>query len=244
MAKLEMSDDEIIAKLDASDRAAGRMTFAFLAAILLLCAAFGIAFITGNASLLQNEGVQIAIAVVAAAGFLLIILRFGRHFRPDAHTSASEPRIVRRRIDAHHRYWRWSLLSGLIAAPAWAWNIGPSLADLSRVDRFLAVMAAGALVCLVFFFSSLLIIGPGWFNQEIHAILNDEFTRELRARTARLGYFTMLAGASATLLTAMWHPKWISSAAVWSLYAGFAIPTLYYIITDWRASPGKEDRDG
>ena len=93
-------------------------------------------------------------------------------------------------------------------------------------------------------FSVLTIVGPGWFSRELHAILNDEFVRDLRARTARLGYLTMMAAVAAALLTTIWHPDLALPALAWAFYAGFAIPALYYVIADWRASHDNDGRDG
>jgi hypothetical protein len=232
------SDDEIIAKLDASDRAVTRMILALAGAVLLLVAIYAAAYFTGESALLQSEGFQFAIAVLFAAGVVIVIARFGRKYRPDAYSDASDPRIVRRRIDAHHRYWRWSLVSGLVATSTWGLNFN-NLVRFAREDGGLALVASGIMISIMALFSVLTIIGPGWFSRELHAILNDEFIRDLRARTVRLGYLTMMAAMAAALLTAIWRPDLALPALAWAFYAGFAIPALYYVIADWQAS-----RDG
>jgi hypothetical protein len=95
------------------------------------------------------------------------------------------------------------------------------------------------MIGMIGLFSVLMMVGPGWFSRELHAILNDDFIRDLRARAMRLGYLTMMVAVTAALLTAIWRPDFALPALAWALYAGFAIPTLYYIIADWRAG-----RDG
>jgi hypothetical protein len=229
------NDDEIVAKLDASDRAMTRMTLALGGAVLLLAAVYAAAAFSGKTALLQSEGVQIAIAALFAMIVAFAFLRFGQKFRPDAYSDAADPRIVRRRIDAHHRYWRWTLLAGILSTSVLGLNFGYVLADLTRADRILALLAGGIMIVVIALFSVLTLIGPGWFNRELHAILNDDFVRDLRARTARLGYLTMMAATAAALLATIWRPDLALSALAWAFYAGFAVPALYYIIADWRA---------
>lgn len=232
------SDDEVVAKLDASDRAVTRMLLTLAAALLLLVAIYAAAYFTGEAALVQSQSFQIAIGVLFAAGVVIVMARFGSKFRPDAASDASGPRIVRRRIDAHHRYWRWSLVSGLVATSSWGLNFN-RLADFAREDRGLALVAGGTMIFVMALFSVLTIAGPGWFSRDLHAILNDEFIRDLRARTARLGYLTMMAAMAAALFAAIWRPDLAQPALAWAFYAGFAIPVLYYVIADWRA--GREN---
>ncbi|MDR3454976.1 MAG: hypothetical protein P4L96_19610, partial [Rhodoferax sp.] len=61
----------------------------------------------------------------------------------------------------------------------------------------------------------------------------------LRARAARLGYWALMVAVASALLIAVWRPDLTLRVLAWALYAGFAIPALYYVIADWRAG-----RDG
>ncbi|MEI9885991.1 MAG: hypothetical protein WDN08_05710 [Rhizomicrobium sp.] len=40
-------------------------------------------------------------------------------------------------------------------------------------------------------------------------------------------------------MATLWRPDFALASLAWALYAGFAVPALYYVIADWRAS-----RDG
>jgi hypothetical protein len=51
----------------------------------------------------------------------------------------------------------------------------------------------------------------------------------------------MLLGG--VLLIELWRPDLTLRAVSWALYAGFALPALYYVIADWRASSGDERND-
>jgi hypothetical protein len=231
-------EDDIVAKLNASDRATSGMALTLGAAVLLLVAVYVAAFFTGQTALLQSQVFQIVIGVAFTAIIVFVIARFGRKFRPDAYRNAADPRIARRRIDAHHRYWRWSLVSGLAATSMWGLNFN-NLVRFAREDQGFALVTGGAMILVMALFSVFTIVGPGWFSRELHAILNDEFVRDLRARTARLGYLTMMAAVAAALLTTIWRPNLALPALAWAFYAGYALPTLYYVVADWRASREK-----
>jgi hypothetical protein len=49
----------------------------------------------------------------------------------------------------------------------------------------------------------------------------------------------MIAAVAAALLATILRPDLALAALAWALYAGFALPTLYYVIADWRASREK-----
>lgn len=233
------SDDEIVAILNASDRAVTRLMLILGGAVLLLVALYAAAFFAGEVALLQSEGVQIAIGVLFVAAVAFVVVRSNRHFRSGAFSVATDPRIIRRRIDTHHRYWRWTLLSALVATSASMLSFSYALGRLSHANHFLALIAGAIMIVVMGLFAAHTLAGPGWFNGKLHAILNDDFVRQLRARTARLGYLAMMVSVSAGILAALWRPNLALQALAWSLYAGFAIPTLYYVIADWRAGREK-----
>lgn len=233
------SDDDILAKLDANDRATSRMALILLSAAFAPVALYAAAYLSGEVTLVQSEGAQIAIGGLFVMVLVFVFAGFGRRFRPVASSDANDPRIVRRRIDAHHRYWRLMLVSWLgmtIGLLPLVTVTGRALGALGQAHSLLAIAAAAAMIAPIVLFSLLVIAGPGRGNRELRAILNDEFVRQLRDRTIRLGYFTMLAAVSAGILASVWRPDLALLVLWWSLYAGFVVPALYYVIADWRAS--------
>jgi len=235
----KLSDDEIIAKLNASDRAVAWMVVALVVVPVMLIAIFAGAFFTGHAALLQSEGVQIAVSILVVAGILFFIQRLGRRYQPEAYLESMEPRILRRRIDAHHRYWRWTLVTCLFSASCTTLSFSRTLANIARPNQTWAFFMAGTIIFTIALFSTIVMIGPGWFSRDMHAILNDDFIRALRGRAERLGYVTLMIALAGVLIVAIWRPTLTLPALCWALYAGFAIPALYYVIADWRAGREK-----
>lgn len=237
----KFSDDEIVTKLDARDRAGGWMVATLMGLPVILAVLFAAAFFTGHAALVQNENVQIVIAIVVGATILITFIRFARKVGPAV--DVYDPAIVRKRIDAYHRYWRWLLLLGLVSTSIWAFIVSRYLADLAQTNRLVALAWGVTLITNVVPYSLLSIAGPGWFSRELHSIINDEFVRDLHARTTRLGYWTLLVAVAGTLVIAICRPDLTPQVLAWALYAGFAIPALFYVISDWRASLNIDSRD-
>ncbi len=233
------TDDEIIAKLNAIDRSVGWAVLALVGTLVTLLAVFAGAFFTGHAALLQSEGVQIAVGILFAAAIFVLALRIGQRSQPQAYLESMEPRILRRRIDAHHRYWRWTLLSCIFTSFWSAMSLGHAFAHVGPDNRFWALLAGAMFIPVIALFSAMLIVGPGWISRDMHRILNDDFIRALRGRAERLGYAALMIAVAGALLVAIWRPALTLPVLSWALYAGFAIPALYYVIADWRAG-----RDG
>jgi len=230
-------DDDVMAKIEARDRATRRMIWFLLAPAVLLAVAFAAAFVTGQTALLQSQTVQIVIGALFAACILFVVLRLGRQFRPDISVAAADPRIIRRRIDAHHRTLRTYLCIGIVSTVPSLLGLRGAFNRLEHVDRFLALVVAGATILSIAAFLVPLIIGPGgWLDRERRDILNDEFMRALRARAMRLGYLTTIVAVVAALIATLWRVDLAVPSLAWALYAGFAIPALYDVIADWRAS--------
>jgi len=235
----EKPRDDFAAKIEARDRIARRMAWVLLGAPVLLAAAFATAFATGHVALFQSQAGQIVIGVLFAASILYVVSLAGQRFRPDIYVDASDPRIVRRRIDAHQRNWRLFLCSGILFTLPSFLSFGTAFHRLEHLDRFLALLGGGSLIATISVYLAPLMIGPGWLDRELRGILNDEFMRDLRGRAMRLGYLIMMVAVAAALMVALWRPDLALGSLAWALYAGFAIPSLYYVIGDWRAS-----RDG
>jgi hypothetical protein len=231
--------DDIAAKIEAGDRIAWRMVWVLIGPTVLLIAAFATAFVTGQTTLLQSEAAQIVIGVLFAACIVYAASLVRRRFRPDIYVDASDPRIIRRRIDAHQRSWRLSLCVGILSTFPSFLSLGVGFNRLEHANRLLALAAGGTLIVTTALLLGPLMIGPGWLDRGLRDILNDEFMRDLRGRAMRLGYLIMVVAVAAALMATIWRPDFALASLAWALYAGFAIPALYYVIADWRAS-----RDG
>jgi hypothetical protein len=231
------NDDDIIAELDASGNFAIRIALVGVGLVALMALTFAAAYFSGHGALLQNEFAQAGVAVGVVVLFLIAFFGFSRRFVPPV--ESEDPRIVKRRIDVHHRKWRWFLVSNLPVTGFCVWNFVQALQGAANADRAYAALFAGLIVFQVVLFTAHTLAGPGGFSLKMHDLLNDEFIRDLRARTARVGYGTMMLTAGSALILGTWRPDLALLALAWALYAGFAIPALYYIVADWRA--GRED---
>jgi len=233
----EPSDDEIIAKLNASESFAIRFALVGVGLVALMALTFAAAYFSGHGALLQNEFIQAGVAVGVVVLFLTAFFGFSRRFVSLA--ESEDPRIVKRRIDVHHRKWRWVLVSNIPVTGICVWNFVRALNGLADIDRFFAVVFAGLIVFQVVLFTVHTLAGPGGFSPKMHNLLNDDFVRDLRARTARVGYGIMMLAAGSALIVGTWRPDLALPTLAWALYAGFAIPALYYIIADWWAGREK-----
>ncbi|MEJ0028489.1 MAG: hypothetical protein WDN01_20895 [Rhizomicrobium sp.] len=227
-------DGDIVARIEARDRATRRMFWVLIAPTVLLVAAFAVLFATGRTEVLQSQGVQIGILFVGC--IILFALLKRRQFRPGVYVDISDPRIVRRRIDTHHRALRLFLWIGILASFSNALSYGVSFNRLEHVARFLALGAGGMMILTTALFLAPLMIGPGWFNRGLRDILDDEYMRALRGRAMRLGYRAAIAAVAAALIATLWRPDFALPSLTLALNAGFAIPALYYVVADWRAS--------
>ncbi len=232
-------DSDIVAKIEARDRALRRMFWVLIAPTLLLVAAFAALFAMGRTDLLQNQGVQIVIGVLLTACIILFALLKRRQFRPGVYVDASDPRIVRRRIDIHHRALRLFLGIGILSSVSNFVSLGFGFNRLERVDRFLALGVGGMMIVITAVFLAPLMIGPGWLNRGLRDILDDEYMRALRGRAMRLGYLVTIAAVAAALIATLWRSDLALPSLSLAFNAGFTIPALYYVVADWRAS-----RDG
>lgn len=230
-----LSEDEIVARLNASEAAAERMALNSLGLVAVMALVFAAIFVTGHAAWLQNQAVQIVIAIAVGGAFLLVFLRMARKYAPPV-VDASDPAIVRRRIDAHHRTWRWTIFSSLFSSIGCVAGFAFTSSKMSPADRPYVLLYAGTVTFVILLSTWVIAVGPGWLNGRLHAILNDEFVQSLRARTLRLGYAVTMAAGAIALLIGVWRPNLAIPSLAWALYAGFAIPALYYVVADWRAS--------
>lgn len=234
------SDDEIIARSDAGKRIIWRMLLILTGGMVLLVAAIAVAILTGHAALLANFWGQTAFAAALAVLFAFTFASVVKYYR--AIPASTEPRIVRRQIDMHHRRWRIIVGVNLLTTFVCVANLSRVFGEFGSSQWPITIAIGATIVLLTVLFAIILSIGPGWAgmnNPELADTLNDEWARELRARTMRLGYILLMLLLSATLFVAILRPDLVLPALAWALYAGFAIPALYYIVADWRAGREK-----
>lgn len=205
-----------------------------LALLFAVTAALGF---TGHAALVLSLWGQTATAVYGCALLVYFIVTMSRSYDPSIATD--DPRFIRRRIDEYQGRWRWTILLQIFM-------IFPFFAFLPQTfwvfgsHPFMRALLCAIVALLIIILIFLLLVGPGIAGREL---LNDEFVAALRARTMRFAYIVAMLLLGAVLVIVLWWPGLTLRAVSWALYAGFAIPALYYVIADWRASSADEERD-
>jgi hypothetical protein len=227
----ERSDEEIIDQLKRNDRAGRFMILGFLVSlvssiVLFLMGRFG--------------AVPLAIAEYLAAAPLIVwvlatIFLFGRNFAPAP--EANEERILRRRIDATQSVWRWIMVSSLFTALMTTVSTSVSLGRLNTRYPLLALFAGASLAIVILVYSLAAFYGPRYLGRK-YRFASDELDRALHARAFKAGYLAMMIMVAGALPAILYRPALTGPALCWLLFAGFAIPTLYYVILQWRAGSG------
>ncbi|GAA0532428.1 uncharacterized membrane protein (DUF485 family) [Rhizomicrobium palustre] len=219
------SDEEIAAeemrKLDGHSRttALGLVFWIGLALLLVLALNFAPAGISGHVAWWLPLGILI---LVWGA-----ILLYRRRFR--AAPEKLSPNVEGRLIEHYARRQRWSVLF-VIAMTLTLLAETATTAPWSDRALFASTILIAALS---------LVLGPGFLDRHYRAANNDELSRALRARAAAIGYLVAAAALVTNYLVQALAPAVLPLAMRLSLAAIVIIPTLYYLIADWRAS-----RDG
>lgn len=236
-ARIEMSEDEIIDRAKARDRATWRMIWVLISGIALVLGATAIAIKSGHAALVSGMWGQIVILAVIGALFAYAFVTIIKYsIRPIERDS---PRLVHYRRDSHQRVWRRSILFSVFMMLFVLMSVLRALPVLRGAHPLLLLVGpsvAGFMLLLVFTLS----VGPRWSGSPGLPVPDDEFDRDLRARMMRVGYIVVMLLLGAVFLVDLWQPALTLTALIWALYAGFAVPALYYLIADWRASRGSE----
>lgn len=233
--QFENNDDKILDRIKTRDRMTWRMVGVLTSGITLVFAAMATAIFSGHAALVTSTWGQIVIAAVVGALFVYAFVTVVKYSIQS--TEAGSPRLVHRRTDIHQRRWRQSILLNVIMM-FFAVMVLPAAFQVLRVAPQVLLLLGAFIAGFTLLLALIVSAGPGWPGA--HERLNDEFDSVLRARMMRFGYILALLLLCAVLQVALWQPDLTLTALVWALYAGFAIPALYYLITDWRASRGGE----
>jgi hypothetical protein len=241
MVGKQSADDEILNRIKTRDRVTWRMLWGLMSGIALVLAATAAAIFSGHAALVTGMRGRIVTAAVLGALFVYALVTIVRgSMRP---VKADGPRFVHCRMDIYQRRRRQTILLNVFVmffAIMSLSELPPVLRATHQQPLLLGVGAliAGYMLMLVVLLSA----GPRWQSTVPGAgeLPNDEFDSALRARTMRLGYILAMLLLGAVLLVALWQPDLTRTALCCALYAGYAVPALYYLVADGRASRGDE----
>jgi hypothetical protein len=238
-AEFELSDDKILDR----DRTLWRMVWVMLGGIALVVAATAAAIFSGHAALVTSMWGQIVTAAFVGPLFVYAFVTIIKcSIGP---TEAGSPRLVHRQMDSQHRVWRGSMLLNVFVIFFVAMGLPrvlPFLRATHQPTLLAGAVLAGSMLMYAFIMLLLTFIlsaGPG-LRMGARERFNDEFDSALRTRMMRFGYILVMLLLGAVFVVALRRPDWTLTALAWALYAGFAIPALYYLIADWRASRGGE----
>lgn len=228
----ERSDEEIIDQLKRNDRAGWFMILGFLVSLVSSI----VLFLMGRFGALPLAEAEYLATAPLVVWVLATIFLFGRNFAPTP--EADEERILRRRIDATQSVWRWIMVSSLFTALMTTVSISVSLGRLNTRYPLLALFAGASLAITILVYSLAAFYGPRYLGRK-YRIASDELDRALHARAFKAGYLAMMIMVAGTLPAILYRPALTGPALCWLLFAGFAIPTLYYVILQWRAGAGE-----
>lgn len=224
------SDEEIIDQLKRSHRVAGFMLLG-----LLVCLVASVVLVFGGPAIAVPRAVGEYLAAATLIVWALAVLRFSRRINPPP--EANEERFLRKRIDAFQGTWRWLTvyIGGIAFTTTFA--ISGGLQRTHSLHPPLAQFAGSIFVFVILLYSFGVFYGPGYLSGSFR-IINDELARALHARAFKAGYLALMVMLGGVLLVALYRPALIIPALCWVLFAGFALPTLYYVILQWRTGSG------
>jgi len=227
------------ARRETSARMKSRAVWVLIVGSALLFAVIAALDVTGHAALVLSRGGQTITAVYAGALFIYFIVMMSRYYVPSI--EAEGRRLIRRKIDVYQRRWRWTILLQIFLTIPFFVFLPQVFLVFGSAHPFMRTILCAIVALLMTILVFLLLVGPGLGGREL---LNDEFVTALRARTMRFAYVLTMLLLGTVLFIALWRPDLTLTALSWALYAGFAVPALYYVVADWRASIEHEERDG
>ena len=238
----EINDEEILARIKTSTRMKLRMAWVMTGGIALVAAVTATAHFTGHAALATSMWGQTITAAVVGALFAYAFVMMGK-YRVSPMDAAASPRLMRRRIDAYQRRWRWLILLNVFSWFTFVPFMPRIFPFFGGAHQLMPLLIGACFAGLIIMMAFILLVLPGWQDMAQSELLNDEFASALRARTMRFGYILTMLLLGGVFLVTLWQPDLTLTALAWALYAGFALPALYYVIADWRASFGDDGHD-
>jgi hypothetical protein len=227
----ERSDEEVIDQLKRNDRASRFMILGFLVSLISSV----ILFLMGRFGAIPAVVAEYLATAPLIVWVLATIFLFSRNFAPAP--EADEERILRRRIDAMQSAWRWMVIFSVFTALMTTVSTSFSLGRLSTRYPLLALFTGASLAFVILLYSLAAFYGPGYLGRK-YRFASDELDRALHARAFKAGYLMLMLMLGGALMAALYRPAAIIPTLCWVLFAGFALPTLYYVILQWRAGAG------
>ena len=215
-----LSDDEIIA------REKNKIRQARIAGLVGGLALVGFLILVWNVRPEWKDKVLPVLPVVIIAAVIAAWYLFWRP-APEAMSS----RIMQKRVDEFQGRFRITLLIMTFITMQQLLQ-DPTLeqgAYSSRPFRLVLMLLAAA---------SLIAFGFGGLNRRFDLVRNDELARALRFQVSRIGYLVLMAGLCAAYLAFLYRPDLLSLVLRSGLFAGIAVPALFYIGLEWRAGRG------
>jgi hypothetical protein len=144
-----------------------------------------------------------------------------------------------REMDQKLAVWRGAMLSQIIVFSSvvvetfWLW---PRFVRLHGWPFLMPNLVS--MLFMVSLVISSLYIRPGWLDPDLRPFLDDEVTRSFRARAQRLGYILVLFILLGLGVLAQINAQAAAHYMPLGLAVGGALPVLYFVYLDWRASRG------
>jgi magnesium-transporting ATPase (P-type) len=160
----------------------------------------------------------------------VVLLRFRRS------RDSLRPSVLRKQVDDYQSRQRWMMLMFVVlvfvmclsAIPSPIWGAGGN-----TFSNWFHALALPFVVTLCTLFVS---IGPGFLSKRYRPAIDDELSRSLRAKAAKLGYTLAMILLAGGYVVAAARPVWSLTVFPLLLFAGFAIPALYLTWLEWRAN--------
>ena len=227
----ERSDEEIIDQLKRNDRAGRFMILGFLVSLVSSI----VLFLMGRFGAIPLVVAEYLAAAPLIVWVLATIFLFSRKFAPTP--EADEDRILRKRIDAIQSVWRWIMLSSVFTAFVTTCTTSFALGRPNIRYPLVTLFVGTSLAIVILVYSLAAFYGPRYLGRK-YRIASDELDQALHARAFKAGYLALMIMVAGTLPAILYRPALTGPALSWLLFAGFAIPTLYYVILQWRAGSG------
>jgi membrane protein YdbS with pleckstrin-like domain len=226
----ERSDEAVINQLKRNDRVWRFMILGFLVSLVSSI----VLFLMGRFGVVPQVIAEYLAVAPLIVWLLATIYLFGRNYAPAP--ESYEERILRKRIDAVQSVWRWIMVAAVFTA--FTTTLSTSFA-LGRNIRYplLALIAGGSVAIVILIYALAAFYGPGYLGWK-YRIASDELDRALHARAFKTGYLAMMIMVAGTLPVILYRPALTAQALCWVLFVGFAMPTLYYVILQWRVGSG------
>lgn len=105
-------------------------------------------------------------------------------------------------------------------------------------DRLVALGTLAPVFVMIVLVILTLYRGLGWGDPDLRALWNDEVTKSFQARAKSLGYLVMILVFLGFAVLSRINPVAAARYMPLGLAVGMALPVLYFVYLDWRASRG------